>query len=123
MKLRILRDSIRLRLTRSEVARIANGQTVSERTPLAHDTRFDYALVAGSEPAMRAELSERRLVVTVPGPALDAWAKGDAVAVDCASSHPGPAILVEKDFACLTPRAGGDDDDTYPHPETGTASC
>jgi hypothetical protein len=32
-------------------------------------------------------------------------------------------ILVEKDFACLTKRAGVDDVDTYPHPQEGMLTC
>jgi hypothetical protein len=27
------------------------------------------------------------------------------------------AILIEKDFSCLTPRPGGDDDDCFSHPK------
>jgi hypothetical protein len=32
-------------------------------------------------------------------------------------------ILVEKDFACLAPRAGEDERDMYPHPNADEAQC
>ncbi len=123
MKLRILRDSIRLRLTQGEVARIADGDAVSETTSLGAGVQFEYALEAGAVSAMTAAMANQRLVVTVPDEALADWAKGDDVAVKCAVSESGPSILVEKDFACLTPREGSDDDDAYPHPKTGSATC
>ena len=123
MKLRIRGDSIRLRLTQGEVARIGAGEAVSETTSLGAGARFEYALESGAVEAMTASLSDSRLVITAPHTALAAWSGGNDVAVDCPVSESGPSILVEKDFACLSPREGGDDDDAYPHPESGSATC
>ena len=33
------------------------------------------------------------------------------------------SILIEKDFACLAPRAGEDEADMYPHPNVDSAEC
>ena len=123
MKLRILRDSIRLRVTQGEVARLGAGESVVETTSLGQGAEFEYALSPGNSDAMTASMGDRRLTVTVPAGALSAWAAGDAVGVDCPTDVKGPSILVEKDFACLSPRDGDDDVDTYPHPKSGTSTC
>ena len=123
MKLRIRGDSIRLRLTQGEVARIEAGDAVSESTTLAAGIRFEYALESGATDAMTASLDDNRLVIRAPRAALAAWASGNEVAVDCPIDESSPSILVEKDFACLSPREGSDDDDAYPHPESGSKTC
>ena len=123
MKLRVLRDSIRLRLTQGEVARLGAGESIVETTPLSDGAGFEYALTPADTDTMMATLVDRRLTVTVPGDALAKWAAGDAVGVDCSVDASGPSIRVEKDFACLSPRDGEDDVDTYPHPESGASDC
>ncbi len=123
MKLRIRGDSIRLRLTQGEVARIGAGEAVSESTSLGPGVSFEYALEAGAVDAMTASLQDNRLAITVPQAALATWASGNEVAVECSVDESSPSILVEKDFACLSPRDGSDDDDAYPHPESGSATC
>ncbi len=123
MKLRIRGDSIRLRLTQGEVARVEAGEAVSETTSLGAGVRFEYALESGSGREMTAALRDNCLTITVPDAALAAWAGGNDVAVECPVDASAPSILVEKDFACLSPREGRDDDDAYPHPESGSATC
>lgn len=123
MKLRILRDSIRLRLTRGEVARLGAGESIVETTSLGEGAGFEYALTPGKTDAMAASMGDRRLTVTAPANALADWAASDAVGVDCPVNKSGPSILIEKDFACLSPRDGEDDVDTYPHPNSGTSTC
>ena len=123
MKLRILGNAIRLRLTRSEVERIAAGESVEETTQLSISTNFGYSLQPSSGTHLAASVSGNHLAVSAPTTALTTWATGDAVALDCPIAGDGPDILVEKDFACLAPREGSDDEDTFPHPESGQRSC
>ncbi|MEM8684699.1 MAG: hypothetical protein AAGF72_14780 [Pseudomonadota bacterium] len=123
MKLRIRGDSIRLRLTRSEVEQLGRGESITETTRLADGIAFTYGLQATGEDALRASLSDGTLLVTAPADALAEWASGDEVELACANSTGPSVILVEKDFACLSPRDGNDDDDTFPHPGAGTDRC
>ena len=123
MKLRILRDSIRLRLTQGEVARLRAGESIVETTPLGEGVGFEYALMPGKTNAIAASMGDHRLTVTAPANALADWAASDAVGVVCPMDTSGPSILIEKDFACLSPRDGEDDVDTYPHPKSGTSTC
>ena len=123
MKLRIRGNTIRLRLTRGEVERIGAGETVEEITALSGQTRFRYSLGTSTGVLLEAGMSGNHLAITAPAAALSAWASSDAVALQCELAAEGPDILVEKDFACLSPREGSDDEDTFPHPESGSRTC
>jgi len=120
MKLRIRGDSLRLRLTRSEVAALVSAGAVSEQMKLSSDARFEYRLVsdaAAREP--HALLESGALVVRVPSALAADWANSNTVGFEARQSNGGEGllILVEKDFPCLTPRANEDDSDAFPRPE------
>ena len=121
MKLRIRGNSIRLRLTRSEVEQIGRGEAVTETTRLGAGVDFSYSLRASEASALEVSLSGTALVISAPSASLADWASSEAVALDCVSGGETATIMVEKDFACLTPR--DEDDDTYPHPDEGTRRC
>ena len=117
MKLRIRGNSIRLRLTKGEVARLAAGDPVSETVELS-PTKLVYELFPDREstPA-RATFDAGRLRVSVPAERLKLWALSDAVGIE---EESGPRILIEKDFACAKPRAGEDDSDMFDNPAEET---
>jgi len=122
MKLRIRGNSIRLRLKQSEVDRIATGEVVADETAFPGGS-FHYRLFADDRDTMSADFDDGAISVGLPHTMATAWAAGDQVSLLGEQASPGGApltILVEKDFACLTPgdnRAGEDDEDTYPHPD------
>ncbi len=115
MKLRIKGDSLRLRLTRSDVARLASAGTVCESMHVANAS-LDYSLYGDVDAdVMSAQLTGSSLVVVIPGAQAKHWAESDQVSL---RSQDGPLqILVEKDFSCLQPREGEDDSDAFPHPD------
>jgi len=127
LKLRILDNSIRLRLTQSEVLLAAAGGPVRGTVSFGGGSRFDYLLSSGAQSAgVGASFSGHELTVTVPGDELRRWAESDAVSIEGSQPAAGAGdlrILVEKDFACLAPRAGEDESDMFPHPEAGKADC
>ena len=54
------------------------------------------------------------------------WADSEQVSIEAVQTIDDGSelkILVEKDFACLTPREGEDESDLFPHPEEGEANC
>lgn len=114
MKLRIRGNSLRLRLTRTEVVRLAGDGRCVETMELAgsrlhYEVRTDLA-AAGPE----ASFVDDRIVVTLPTAAVEAWARTESVSIR--GTHGPLAILVEKDFACLQPRADEDESDMFTHP-------
>lgn len=123
MKLRIRGNSVRLRLTQSEVAALAAEGEVSERTAFGGGSDFSYALSADPRAdRVQAALVGGRLSVTLPAAVAAEWAASERVGIE--AEQPGDAgetlrILIEKDFACLAERPGEDDSDAYPHPEAG----
>jgi len=128
LKLRVRDNSIRLRLTRSEVELVRNdglGLGLGRgRVPLAGRNNFDYVLE--SSPATvkpEAHISNNVLTVRIPEAEIISWSESDEVSISASQILDGGDqlnILVEKDFACLAPREGEDETDMYPHPEAGT---
>lgn len=127
MKLRVRGDSIRLRVTQSEVARLIAGEVVEEHTHIG-GAQFIYALGsftpdssasdrAGADIKVQFEgAPDRGLVrVSVPLPQMQHWGESNTVGID--TQVDTLAVLIEKDFACLDPRDGIEDSDTFPNPK------
>ena len=117
MKLRIQGDSIRLRLTQSEVARFAETGRVEATTHFGAGDALTYALRAADVDTLDAAFGGGRLTVLVPRAWAATWADSDEVGIEGARRCDGRtlALLVEKDFECLHRRA--DEPDAFPHPD------
>lgn len=125
MKLRTRRGSIRLRLTRSEVAALAEASRVEEAVVIGPlGAALTYALVVDEAATeVTARLDGAKLEVAIPALRARAWAASSEVGIEATQGAGGEGalvILIEKDFACLKPREGEDDDDAYPHPSAGS---
>ncbi len=121
MKFRIRGDTIRLRLKRSEVERIAAGISIVEKTHFP-DSVLTYRLDVSEIKAFSASFDNGSITITVPkSKALD-WASSGEVSLHAEQKLPAMgslSLLIEKDFSCLDPghhRDSKDDEDTYPHP-------
>lgn len=126
MKLRIRDNSIRLRLTQTEVDRLKREGLVSAQTGFADGSVFGYSLE--SSPASvkpEASFSRSGIAVRVPESEVLAWSSSSQVSMSGSQQLDGGEtleILVEKDFACLAPRAGEDESDMFPNPSAETAN-
>ncbi len=122
MKLRCQSNSVRLRLKRGEVARLAETGRIEESIAFPQGTlRYVIeALPAAALPA--ASFREGMVVVVLPADAVHRWAGGDEIGIGGDQALPGGGslrILVEKDFACLD--ANDEQNvDTFPNPLAGT---
>ena len=122
MKLRILKQSIRLRLTQPEVAELGQGKPVSAQLvigPAAHQ-QLAYSIQPSPESeSVSASMDANHIVITLPMPLARELAESELVTVEGTASW-GPdthvSICIEKDFQCLKPRADGQDEGTFPHP-------
>ena len=127
MKLRIRDNSIRLRLTRSEVERANSDGLVKGQVQFAGSNSFSYVLE--SSPATvkpEAHISNNVLTVRIPQLDVKQWAESEKVSISSEQSVDDGGqlkILVEKDFACLAPREGEDEADMFPHPGADSKSC
>jgi hypothetical protein len=125
MKLRIHGNSLRLRLSQSEVAQFSKTGFVEDSIQFAPGASFAYALESMSTlSAPKVCYSNGWLRVQVPGAAAIEWFCTDRVAISGDQPLEGGkclSILVEKDFQCLH----GDearDPDAYPNPLEETVS-
>ncbi|HEV7644018.1 MAG TPA: hypothetical protein VGO50_08775 [Pyrinomonadaceae bacterium] len=121
MKLRIRNNSLRLRLTQSEVAQFGENGYVEEviefgAVPASHLT---YALIALPENDIAAKFEDGKITISIPSPQARQWVDSDQVGIET-DQDIGDGnklrILVEKDFACAAPRHGEDDSDAFPNP-------
>ncbi len=121
MKLRMLGDSLRLRLTMSETQMIGEGQSVMESTSFPDGSAMRYVLsVEGDRVSagMAPEQGQHHLLIKVPADLALKWCQSTDVALG--GNQPldvgGLQILIEKDFDCVAPRSGEEDLDTFPNP-------
>jgi hypothetical protein len=127
MKLRLRDNSIRFRLTQSEVAAMQDAGMVNATVTFADGNRLVYCLESSPacvDPVATFEGGE--MLVRLPESMVQHWAASDEVSMASEQALGGGevlSILVEKDFACLAPREGEDESDMFPHPEQVKANC
>jgi len=124
VKLRIRDNSVRLRLTQSEVASLRDTGIVRARTGFPGGRDFQYAVESSpANVSVGAVFSENVMTVRLPETIVLAWASTEQVSIDgeqLLDDGDSVRILVEKDFACLAPREGEDESDMYAHPQAAS---
>lgn len=124
MKLRIKGNSVRLRLTQREVAELAATGNVEDRIEFGAEPSqsLTYAVIAESlAEKVSAKFEDGRVSIIIPRAAAEKWAASEENGISAEqdlSTGKTLRIAVEKDFACLTPRAGEDESDSFPHPKS-----
>lgn len=117
MKLRIRGNSIRLRLTRGEVDQAGAGKSVRETVNFGPEGKsLGYVLEVREHGPFTASFDGEQIVVSVPMAETSEWAATDRVGLEAESN--GLRVLIEKDFACLSPRRGEDETDMFENPST-----
>ena len=125
MKLRIRRDSLRLRLTQGEVGRLVAESRAGETVHFsgAGADQLSYAVEACKHPSdISARLSDGQINVTFPVNRVTEWARTGLVRITGAQVLGDGKILqimIEQDFRCLQPRTDEDESDNFPNPEQG----
>jgi len=123
MKLRISGNSLRLRVSPSEMARLLDAGRIEETITFApeQNARLTYALEhAVSDQEIYLRYRPQEVCVVLSTGAARKWAEGEQVGISCdiGVGHGHLSVLVEKDFACLD-RKDGDREDTFPNPKSG----
>ena len=115
MKLRLQGNSLRLRLTRSEVERLRDTGVVEESVGFDIECPLAYRLRASSaDGQVAAAFRNGAIDVSVAGEAVALWAGSDEVGIYARSG--GVTISIEKDFRCLTRPLDEAERDAYPNP-------
>ena len=121
MKLRMLGDSLRLRLSMSETQMIGAGRSVIENTTFPDGSVMSYALsVDGNRVSagMALHQGQHQLLIKIPLSLAEHWSHSTDVGLggDEPLYIDGLQILIEKDFDCVSPRLGDEGRDTFPNP-------
>jgi hypothetical protein len=123
MKLRIKGNSMRLRVSPSEMTRLLKTGRIEETIHFgpAEDAKLTYALEHASH-SSEMTLRHQPLEVAVVIPTKDAqeWAQSEQVSLYGAvgAGDRRLELVVEKDFACLD-KSEAENQDTYPNPKQG----
>jgi hypothetical protein len=124
MKLRMKNNSVRLRLTQTELARFGETGRVEEAIEfgLEPGQQFIYVLVADSElESVQATINNNLVTIMIPKTQAEEWTRTEQIGIEAQQTIGGKTLrlLIEKDFACLEPRASDEDANAFPHPLEG----
>jgi hypothetical protein len=121
MKLRLKGNSLRFRVSPSEVGQLLRDGAIREHVQLTANPkdRLTYSVVSSlSGFATTVAYQSGNVTVCVPQLELQRWAGGDDVGVYVdvpISSDRALSVAIEKDFACLD-RSDAENEDTFPNP-------
>jgi hypothetical protein len=118
MKLRIKGNSLRIRLTKSEVSTFASNGYLEEETQFGNN-KFVYSLQRIDKgDTLTATLEENKIIMFVPFSLTENWPVNNIVGFDShmpIADNKSLYLLLEKDFICLDERTE-DQSDNYENP-------
>ncbi len=123
MKLRILGDSLRLRLSQSEVKQFGETGRFVQAIRFG-GASLTYALEHGEGvSSLGASMDGSTITVRMPSSMARTWVETDQVTLKAEQSlgdDGALSLLIEKDFKCAIPRPGEENYDGFEHP---TGAC
>ena len=127
MKLRIKGPTLRLSLSPGEIRALLEEGLVEERVPFAAGVDLVYRLRRdAATDEITASFRDGIVEIRVPEGNAREWCTTELVTLAHEQALPDGSlrITLEKDFACLAPREGEDESDSFPHPEADSGkSC
>lgn len=118
MKIRIKGNSVRIRLTRSEVEKFGKEGYLEESTSFINGT-LKYALqISQDTDELSADMLNNNITMYVPAAMGDKWTNTNEVGYSNTIATPGGNLflLLEKDFKCTDANVLEDQSDNYEHP-------
>jgi hypothetical protein len=112
MKIRIKGNSLRYRLSKSDVEQFCSAGYLEETTDFGNQ-QLIYALQRGGEDGLQATFDNYKITVTMPAAMITEWQQPDKVGFDGLDNK--LSLLIEKDFQCLD-NVVEDQSDNYPNP-------
>ena len=119
MKIRIKGNSVRLRLTKTEVENLSNKGSFSEKITFPNNTlKYTICAKEGIE-HMNASYEENTISILIPKKDCLDWPTNSKIGFQHTiklNKDLGLSILVEKDFVCMDETVE-DQTDNYPNPK------
>ncbi|HAW19536.1 MAG TPA: hypothetical protein DCX14_05065 [Flavobacteriales bacterium] len=119
VKIRIKDNSLRLRLTQSEVDNFKSNKRVESVIAFPNNARLIYSLHWGLAEDYSVGFDANTINIVVPNAAGEKWLEPTEVGMETNLNLPKDQslrVLIEKDFACLTERVEEDESDNFPNP-------
>jgi hypothetical protein len=117
MKLRLHAGSLRLRLSQSEVARLAESGKVEESLEFSPGSKLLYKIETGTAASVTATFDNANIRVVVPRRIAKEWIDSDQTGIEASTGT--LKVLIEKDFHCLHREAEAGED-SFPNPLAAT---
>jgi hypothetical protein len=118
VKIRLRANTVRFRLTQTEIATLRERGSVEATTLFAPGQALTYRLNSGRNYA--ASLAGNIIQITIPAADVAHWTGTEIVGLYASCPLPMGEKLeltLEKDFNCLLPRSPEDNTDTFPNPQ------
>ncbi|MDO5656238.1 MAG: hypothetical protein Q4G27_08875 [Flavobacteriaceae bacterium] len=119
MKIRIKDNSIRLRLTKTDVADLKSKQHVACKTVISNQEIFEYVLQSKDISEAKAAFSSGRITVTLPLAMASILTDTEEITVKSYQENGQEEplfLLIEKDLQCLD-ETHEDQSDMYDNPK------
>lgn len=116
MKIRILGNSLRLRLKKSELAIFAEDGKISDKIVFG-ENEIIYSLKVSNERAIHSYFIDNEIVVSIPKAVAINWIESDLISLQNEIST--PTLLIEKDFKCTSDsciESKNDQEDSFSNP-------
>jgi hypothetical protein len=118
MKIRIKGNSLRYRLTKSEVETFASTGYVEEKVNFGNSI-LHYSIKISTQDQLSASFNGNEIALYFPSSFINSWINSDLTGFEYNMEVPGSGmplyLLVEKDFTCLD-QTNEDQSDNYPNP-------
>jgi len=112
MKIRIKGNSLRYRLTRTDIDTFTKNGYLEEQTNFGGD-KLIYAIKSGETDNLSATFKNNNITLLMPAHMVKEWAETERVGFENKTND--FFLLVEKDFKCLD-SVDEDQSDNYPNP-------
>jgi hypothetical protein len=118
MKIRIKGNSLRYRLTRSELDQFASTGFIKEDINFGNSTLY-YSLRKSAQDQLSATFNDDEITIYFPSSFINKWMDPEQIGFEHTMKFPGSDkplyLLVEKDFTCLD-KTTEDQSDNFPNP-------
>ena len=112
MKLRIKSNSLRYRLTQTDVANLFKDGYLKEKISFGDD-ELVYVLQKASDKELSSDFKTNIITIYMPAGMIEELANTDRVGFE--RNNGQPHLLIEKDFTCIE-NVDEDQSDNYPNP-------
>lgn len=118
MKIRIKGNTVRFRLTKSDISTLTETGELADQTEFIGNTLI-YKIASSANEALSADMIENVITLYVPENALNNWASTNQVSLEGnmpIRNDSSLYLLLEKDFKCIDGDTSEDQSDFFENP-------